>query len=85
MILVIMPLALFLAKKRNVSPLSSIMQVELQMVIKWTSNGDQMNYTTTEKELLVVIFTLDKYRSYLISLSTIVYSDHADVRYLMSK
>ena len=44
-----------------------------------------MNYTTTEKELLAVIFALDKFRSYLIGSSTIVYSDHAAVRYLMSK
>ena len=50
-----------------------------------TLNSAQMNYTTTEKELLAVIFALDKFRSYLISSSTIVYYDHAAVRYLMSK
>src|SRR5215813_9445220 len=50
-----------------------------------TLNSAQMNYTTTEKELLTVIFALDKFRSYLIGSSTIVYSDHAAVRYLMSK
>ncbi|KAH9802030.1 RNA-directed DNA polymerase [Citrus sinensis] len=50
-----------------------------------TLNSAQMNYTTTEKELLAVIFALDKFRSYLIGSSTIVYSDHAAVRYLMSK
>ena len=44
-----------------------------------------MNYTTTEKELLAVIFVLDKFRSYLIGSSTIVYSYHTAVRYLMSK
>ena len=50
-----------------------------------TLNSAQMNYTTIEKELLAVIFALDKFRSYLISSSTIVYSDHAAVKYLMSK
>src|SRR5215813_4237779 len=50
-----------------------------------TLNSAQMNYTITEKELLAVIFTLDKFRSYLISSSTVVYSDHTAVRYLMSK
>ncbi|KAH9781036.1 hypothetical protein KPL71_008306 [Citrus sinensis] len=50
-----------------------------------TLNSAQMNYTTTKKELLAVIFALDKFRSYLIGSSTIVYSDHAAVRYLMSK
>ena len=49
-----------------------------------TFNSAQINYTTTEKELLTVIFALDKFRSYLIGSSTIVYSDHAAVRYLMS-
>ena len=48
-------------------------------------NSTQMNYTTTEKKLLAVIFTLDKFRSYLIGSSIIVYSDHVAVRYLMSK
>ena len=50
-----------------------------------TLNSAQMNYTTTEKKLVPVIFVLDKFRSYLIGSSTIVYSDHAAVRYLMSK
>ena len=49
-----------------------------------TLNSAQMNYTTTEKEL-AIIFVLDKFRSYVIGSSTVVYSDHAIVRYLMSK
>ena len=44
-----------------------------------------MNYTTIEKELLSVIFALDKFHSYLIGSSTIVYSDDVAVRYLMSE
>jgi hypothetical protein len=50
-----------------------------------TLNNAQINYTTTEKELLAIIFALDKFRSYLIGSHTVVYSDHAAVRYLMSK
>ena len=50
-----------------------------------TLNNVQMNNTTTEKELLAVIFALDKFCSYLIGSSTIVYSDHVVLRYLMSK
>ena len=37
-----------------------------------TLNSAQMNYATIEKELLTVIFALDKFGSYLISSSTIV-------------
>ena len=50
-----------------------------------TLNEAQLNYTTTEKELLVVIFALEKFRSYLLNSKVIVYSDHAALRYLMTK
>ena len=36
-----------------------------------TLNKTKMNYTIAENELLVVVFTLDKFRSYIIG-STIV-------------
>ena len=41
--------------------------------------------TTIEKELLVVLFLLDKFCSYLIGSQIVCYTDHAAVRYLMSK
>ena len=45
----------------------------------------QMNYTTTEKELLAVVFALDKFRSYLVGSKIVIYTDHAALRYLVSK
>jgi hypothetical protein len=51
----------------------------------WTLNDAQLNYSTTEKELLVVIFALDKFRSYLLGSKVIIYSDHAALKYLFSK
>ncbi|CAM8922404.1 unnamed protein product [Rhodiola kirilowii] len=45
----------------------------------------QRNYSTTEKELLAVVFALEKFRSYLLGTKVIVYSDHAAIRYLMTK
>jgi hypothetical protein len=45
----------------------------------------QINYTTTEKELLAVVFALDKFRSYLLGSKVIIYSDHAALRHLLAK
>ncbi|XP_073119798.1 uncharacterized protein [Henckelia pumila] len=50
-----------------------------------TLDGAQKNYTTTEKEMLVVVFSVDKFRSYLIGSKVIVYTDHATIRYLYAK
>ncbi|XP_020418036.1 uncharacterized protein LOC109948741 [Prunus persica] len=50
-----------------------------------TLNDAQLNYSTTEKELLAVIFALEKFRSYLIGTKVIVFSDHAALRYLLQK
>ncbi len=44
-----------------------------------------MNYTTIEKELLAVVFALDKFRSYLMGTSIVVFTDHAALKYLLSK
>ena len=37
----------------------------------------QMNYLTIEKELLAVIFALEKFKSYLIGAKVIVFTDHS--------
>ncbi|CAN6685904.1 unnamed protein product [Malus baccata var. baccata] len=50
-----------------------------------TLNDAQLNYSTTEKELLVVVFALDKFRSYLIGTKVIVFADHAALKYLFTK
>jgi hypothetical protein len=42
-----------------------------------TLSGPQLNYATTEKELLAVVFAIDKFRSYLVGAKVIVYTDHA--------
>ena len=44
-----------------------------------------MNYTTTETELLVVVFAREKFRSYLVGSPVIVFSDHSTLKYLLSK
>jgi hypothetical protein len=50
-----------------------------------TLNDAQLNYSTTEKELLAIIFMLDKSRSYLLGSKIIIYSDHAALKYLFPK
>ena len=50
-----------------------------------TLNGAQLNYATTEKELLAVVFAFEKFRSYIVNSKVIVYTDHAALKYLLSK
>jgi hypothetical protein len=45
----------------------------------------QVNYATIEKELLAVIFAIVKFRSYLVGAKVIVYTDHAALKYLLTK
>nr|KAJ0214370.1 hypothetical protein LSAT_V11C400225310 [Lactuca sativa] len=50
-----------------------------------TLDNAQSNYTTTEKELLAIMFALKKFRQYLLGTKVIVYSDHVALKYLMTK
>ena len=45
----------------------------------------QLNYTTTEKELLAIVFALDKFRPYLIGNKVIMFTYHSAIKYLMTK
>ncbi|RDX93566.1 Retrovirus-related Pol polyprotein, partial [Mucuna pruriens] len=44
-----------------------------------------LNYTTTENELLTIVFALEKFHSYLLGSKIIVFSDHATLRFLLKK
>jgi hypothetical protein len=50
-----------------------------------TLTRPQLNYATMEKELLVVVFAIEKFRSYLVGAKVIVYKDHAALKYLLMK
>ena len=50
-----------------------------------TLTGPQLNYTTTKKELLAIVFAIDKFRSYLVGAKVIVYTDHVALKYLLTK
>ena len=45
----------------------------------------QRNYTTTEKELLAVVYALDKFRAYLVGSDIIIFTDHSTLKYLLTK
>ena len=50
-----------------------------------TLSGPQLNYATTEKELLAVVFAIDKFRSCLVGAKVIIYTNHAALKYLLTK
>ena len=50
-----------------------------------TLTDAQLNYTTTDKEFLAVVFALEKFRPYILGSKIIVYTDHATLKYLLSK
>ncbi|RVW63240.1 Retrovirus-related Pol polyprotein from transposon 17.6 [Vitis vinifera] len=50
-----------------------------------TLNEAQRNYTTTEKELLAIVFVLDKFCAYLVGSSIVVFTDHSALKYLLTK
>ena len=50
-----------------------------------TLNNAQLNYATTEKELLAIVSAFDKFRPYLIGNKVIVHTDHSTIKYLMTK
>jgi hypothetical protein len=50
-----------------------------------TLNEEQLNYATTEKELLAVVFAIEKFRSYIVNSKVIVYTDHTAIKYLLAK
>lgn len=48
-------------------------------------NPADMNYATTEKELLAVVYAFDKFRYYLLGSKGIMYTDHVALKYLFAK
>ncbi|GJX92118.1 reverse transcriptase domain-containing protein, partial [Tanacetum coccineum] len=45
----------------------------------------QIHYTTTEKEMLAVVYAFEKFWPYLVLSKSIVYTDHSALKYLMNK
>ena len=49
-----------------------------------TLNEAQRNYTTTEKELLAMVYALDKFRAYLVGSDIIIFTNHLALKYLLT-
>ena len=49
-----------------------------------TFNEAQENYSTTEKEMLAIVFACEKFRSYILGSHVIIHTDHAAIKYLMA-
>jgi len=45
----------------------------------------ELNYTVTEKEFLVVVHAINKFRHYITCYETFIHTDHFAIRYLMNK
>ena len=50
-----------------------------------TLNEAQRNYTTIEKELLAVVYALDKFLSYLIGSDIVIFTYHSALKFLLTK
>ena len=50
-----------------------------------TFNEVQENYSTTEKEMLAIVFAYEKFRPYILGSHVIIHTDHVAIKYLMVK
>nr|GEV59877.1 reverse transcriptase domain-containing protein [Tanacetum cinerariifolium] len=50
-----------------------------------TMTEAQIHYTTTEKEMLAVVYAFEKFLPYLVLSKSIVYTDHSALKYLLNR
>ena len=53
--------------------------------ISKTFNEAEENYSTTEKEMLAIVFACEKFRPYILGSHVLIHTDHASIKYLMAK
>nr|GEV86652.1 reverse transcriptase domain-containing protein [Tanacetum cinerariifolium] len=62
---------------------------DANLYLKWEKSHfmvkEESNYTTTEKEMLAMVYAFKKFQSYLIMNKSIVYTDHSALKYLFAK
>lgn len=45
----------------------------------------ELDYTVTKKEFLVVVYTINKFRDYIVGYLVCVHTYHSIIKYLMNK
>ena len=50
-----------------------------------TFNEAQENYSTTKKEMSAMVFACEKFTPYILGSHVIIHTDHATIKYLMTK
>ena len=50
-----------------------------------TFNEAQENYSTTENEMLAMVFACEKSRPYILGSHVIIHTDHAAIKYLWQR
>lgn len=45
----------------------------------------KLNYTLTEKEMLAVVYAINKFKHYIIGYLMFIHTDHTTIRYPMNK
>nr|GEU43352.1 reverse transcriptase domain-containing protein [Tanacetum cinerariifolium] len=74
-----------LKKKFTEAPILVVPDWNLPFELIKTITEAQIHYTTTEKEMLAVVYAFEKFRPYLVLSKSIVYTDHSTLKYLPSK
>ena len=50
-----------------------------------TFNEAQENYSTTEKEMLAIVFACENFKPHILGSHVIIHTDHAAIKYIMAK
>ncbi|GJT03523.1 reverse transcriptase domain-containing protein [Tanacetum coccineum] len=74
-----------LKKKLTEAPILVVPDWNLPFELIKTMTEAQIHYTTTEKEILAVVYAFEKFRPYLVLSKSIVYTDYSALKYLLSK